>query len=163
MSLRNFATRHYSPCFRRMGAALALGACAALGAPSALAEKPAFYTGVFSSQAVGGYDAVSFFSGEPVKGDKAFTFKHEGAEFRFASQENLDAFKADPAAYAPQYGGYCAWAVSQGYTAKGDPRHWRVVDGKLYLNYNAKVQKDWEADIPGFIEKADTNWPGVLN
>jgi hypothetical protein len=67
-----------------------------------------------------------------------------------------------PAAYAPQYGGYCAWAVSQGYTAKGDAQNWKVVDGKLYLNYNTSIQKKWEADVPGFIKAADTNWPDVL-
>ena len=68
-----------------------------------------------------------------------------------------------PEAYAPQYGGYCAWAVSQGYTAKGDPKYWKVVDGKLYLNYDASVQKNWEKDIPGHIANASKNWPKVLD
>ena len=69
---------------------------------------------------------------------------------------------ANPTAYAPQYGGYCAWAVAQGYTASGDPQFWKIVNGKLYLNYDGSVQAKWEKDIPGFIAKADKNWPGRL-
>ena len=72
-------------------------------------------------------------------------------------------FQAAPEKYAPQYGGYCAWAVSQNYTARGNPENFTVVDGKLYLNYNDEIQKRWEEDIPGFVAKADENWPGVLN
>ncbi|MBB35367.1 MAG: twin-arginine translocation pathway signal protein [Hirschia sp.] len=131
-------------------------------APMAVAEKAPVYTGLFSDVAVGGYDPVSYFSGMPQQGSDQFSMEYQGAEFRFASQENLDAFKLDPTAYAPQYGGYCAWAAAQGNTAKGDPRYWKIVDGKLYLNYNAKVQKDWEKNIPLFIEKADANWPDIL-
>ena len=144
-----------------------LAALALSGATMALpahAEKAPVYTGAFSKVAVEGYDAVAYFTeGKPVKGDKDFATQYNGAEFRFSSQANLDAFTADPEKYAPQYGGYCAWAVSQGYTAKGDAEHWRIVDGKLYLNYNAKVQRDWEADIPGFIQSANANWPNVLD
>lgn len=82
-----------------------------------------------------------------------------GATFRFASAANRDAFIADPEAYAPQYGGYCAWAAAQGYHAKGDARFWKIVDGKLYLNYDASVQRTWEADLADFIAAADQNWP----
>jgi YHS domain-containing protein len=122
------------------------------------------YTGTFSSLAVGGHDPVAYFKvGRPVPGVAQFSLEHKGATWRFASKENLDAFRANPAAYAPQYGGYCAWAVSQNYTASGDPRYWKIVNGKLYLNYDASVQATWEKDIPGFIAKADRNWPGVLN
>lgn len=132
-------------------------------APTAAADTDPIYTGTFSNLAVQGYDPVAYFTvGEPVKGDKDFSTAYQGAQFRFASQENLDAFLADPEAYAPQYGGYCAWAVAQGYTAKGDARRWSIVDGKLYLNYNRKVQSDWEADIPGFIQSGDQNWPVIL-
>ena len=116
-----------------------------------------------SSMAVDGYDPVAYFTdGRPVEGSDAFETEYKGATWRFASAEHRDAFIADPAKYAPQYGGYCAWAVSQGYTAKGDPQHWRIVDGRLYLNYNADVQKKWAADIPGHISAADGNWPKVL-
>ena len=129
---------------------------------SAFAKDPV-YTGIFSDLAVGGYDAVAYFEeGAPVEGSSDFEYEYEGATWRFSSEANRDAFAADPAAYAPQYGGYCAWAVSQGYTAKGNPQNWRIVDGKLYLNYNDEIQRRWEKDIPGFIEKADANWPGVL-
>ena len=84
------------------------------------------------------------------------------AEWRFASQENLDTFLQEPGKYAPQYGGYCAWAASEGYTAKGSPKHWNIHDGKLYLNYNADIKSKWEADVPGHIEKANENWPKIL-
>ena len=116
----------------------------------------------FSKVAVGGYDPVSYFAGAPIKGDAKFSATWKGAEFRFASAANLAKFKADPAAYAPQYGGYCAWAVAGGYTAKGDPLAWKVVNGKLYLNYDQNVQKRWAKDIPGNIAKGDRNWPQVL-
>lgn len=144
-------------------AALALSLAPVVLAPAAHADKDPVYTGFFSNTAVGGHDPVAYFTeGKPVKGDRAFSTTYQGAEFRFASQSNLDTFLADPEAYAPAYGGYCAWAVSQGYTAKGDPDFWKIVDGRLYLNFNRQVQTDWEQDIPGFIEKADANWPSVL-
>jgi YHS domain-containing protein len=137
---------------------------AGLGAsPVAFAEKPPVYRGLFDEAAVGGHDPVAYFTtGAPVEGKKAFEHKYKNATWRFSTAENLAAFKADPDKYAPQYGGYCAWAVSQGYTAKGDPKNWRIVGGKLYLNYNDDIQKKWEKDIPGFITKADGNWPKVL-
>jgi YHS domain-containing protein len=120
-------------------------------------------TSFFGNKAVDGYDTVAYFTeGKPVEGKKAYTHKWKDANWRFASQENLELFKADPEKYAPQYGGYCAWAVAQGSTADADPELWKIVDGKLYLNFNQDIQDKWEADIPGFIEKADKNWPGVL-
>lgn len=131
--------------------------------PAAFADKAPVYTGTFSNVAVEGHDAVAYFTdGKPVKGSKTFKTTYNGAEFRFATAENLATFEAEPAKYAPQYGGYCAWAVSQGYTAKGDADHWAIVDGKLYLNYNKKVQDTWNKDRAGFIQKADTEWPTVL-
>ena len=130
-------------------------------APAAQAEPP-IYTGVFSNIALQGHDPVAYFAeGKPVKGDEAFSTEYMGAQFRFASAANRDAFLADPQAYAPQYGGYCAWAMADGKHAKGDARHWRIVDGKLYLNYNKSIQKKWDADIPGFIERADTKWSDI--
>ena len=138
-------------------------ACAVALSSAAMAKTDPVYTGVFSNQAVSGYDVVAYFTeGKPVKGDRSFATEYNGAQWRFSSADNLAKFEANPEAYAPQYGGYCAWAVSQGYTASGDPDNWRVVDGKLYLNYNDKVQKTWEADIPGFVRLADGNWPTIL-
>ncbi|EDP66904.1 YHS domain protein [alpha proteobacterium BAL199] len=126
------------------------------------AEAPV-YTGFLSSLAVNGYDPVAYFTeGKPVEGSSNFKSSYQGATWYFASAANKAAFDAEPAKYAPQYGGYCAWAVSQGYTAKGDPAHWKIVDGKLYLNYNAEVQSKWIEDIPGHIRAADGNWPKVI-
>jgi YHS domain-containing protein len=144
------------PFFAAFALAIAL---TAVPAPFAMAEPPV-YTAPFSKLAVQGHDVVSYFdAGKPVKGLAEYTVVYQGAEFRFASAAHRDAFKADPAKYAPQYGGYCAWAVSQGYHAKGDARFWKIENGKLYLNYNAKVQSDWEKDRKGFIASADEQWP----
>jgi YHS domain-containing protein len=127
------------------------------------AAKAETHTSRIGNVAVDGHDPVAYFKvGEPTKGTTQFKTTYKGAEYRFASAENLALFSAAPAKYAPQYGGYCAWAAAQGYTAPGRAAHWRIVDGKLYLNFNAKVQSDWEKDIPGFIKKANANWPGVL-
>jgi YHS domain-containing protein len=134
-----------------------------VSAPASADQAPV-YTGLLSRVAVGGYDPVAYFTdGRPVRGTQEFRLTHQGYEYRFASAEHQAAFRANPTRYLPQYGGYCAWAVSQGYTASGDPRYWRVVDGKLYLNYNAEIQTRWERDIPGFIRSADANWPDVLS
>lgn len=130
--------------------------------PAAAKENPV-YTSTFSNLAVGGYDPVAYFTeGKPVEGRSDYELEWNGATWRFSSAENLAAFKADPEAYAPRYGGYCAWAVSQGYTASTDPTAWRVVDNKLYLNYSHDIQRRWEQDIRGNIVKADANWPKVL-
>ena len=141
-----------------------LAAALAVSAPlMADAKSPEIYTGLLSSTAVGGYDPVAYFTdGKPVAGKSGITHSWKGVTWRFSSEKNRDLFKAEPAKYAPQYGGYCAWAVSQGYTAKGDPNHWKVVDGRLYLNYDANVQRNWEKDIPGHIGNANRNWPKVL-
>jgi YHS domain-containing protein len=137
-------------------------AVAMLSGP-AFARSPEIYTGILSATAVGGYDPVAYFrEGKPVQGKKEFSYTWKGVTWRFANAKNLDDFKAKPETYAPQYGGYCAWAVSQGYTAKGDPSAWSIVDGKLYLNYNADVHKTWQKDASGNIVKADANWPKVL-
>jgi YHS domain-containing protein len=140
----------------------ALGLALAAAGPAAAASPPV-YTGFLSHTAVSGYDPVAYFTtGAPMQGSKSFTAQHNGAEYRFASAANRDAFKANPARYAPQYGGYCAWAVSQGYTAPADPKVWKIVNGKLYLNYNAEVGQKWAKDVPGYIAKGDANWPKVL-
>jgi YHS domain-containing protein len=132
----------------------------ALLAPAAWAGAPE--VNLKDGAALGGYDAVSYFGGSPVQGSGDFKTSWKDAEWRFASQANLDAFKASPEKYAPQYGGYCAYAVSKGATAPGDPTVYSVVEGKLYLNLSSSVQKLWAKDIPGHIKAADGNWPGVL-
>lgn len=145
--------------------ALAAGVAVALFGWTAIAHAKTdpIYTGILNNQALSGYDAVAYFTdGKPVKGSTTFKTTYKGAEFRFSSAANLAKFKANPAAYAPQYGGYCAWAVSQGYTASGDPTVWKIVGGKLYLNYNREIGQKWEKDIPGHIRSANRNWPKLL-
>ena len=132
------------------------------GTSQAAATDP-ISTGLFDNVAVKGYDAVAYFkAGAPTKGSKDFTHTWQGAEWRFASAAHRDLFVADPEAYAPQFGGYCAWAVSQGYTAGIDPTAWKIVDGKLYLNYSKNVQAKWEKDVPGHIRAAEGHWPKLL-
>lgn len=110
--------------------------------------------------AVKGYDVVAYFEeGAPKQGSAEFTHQWRGAEWRFASAAHRDLFAADPERYAPQYGGYCAYAMAWGGTADIDPRVWKIVDGKLYLNMSRHVQRLWEKDVPGNVEKADINWP----
>lgn len=129
----------------------------------AFAGKEPVYTARFSDLAVEGYDVTSFFEGTPVRGSAQFEHEHLGAVWRFTSAANRQKFIDDPEKYSPQYGGYCAWAAAQGYTAKGDPEHYSVVDGKLYLNFNASVHKRWLGDVPGFIQAANDNWPALLD
>jgi len=109
--------------------------------------------------AVRGYDAVAYFAVQnAIKGNPQFEYAWNGAKWLFSSAENLEKFKADPAAYAPQFGGYCAYAVSHGHTADGDPLAWKVVDGRLYLNYSPEVKQMWEKEQGKFIKDGETNW-----
>jgi YHS domain-containing protein len=147
---------------RALAAAFAIVLPVSLPAHTALAAQAPVYTPPLSKLALEGYDPVSYFAGQPAKGDARFSATHQGVQYRFASAQNLARFQADPDAFLPQYGGYCAWAVAGNYTAKGDPLAWKVVNGKLYLNYDLNVQKRWAADIPGNIAKGDHNWPQVL-
>lgn len=112
--------------------------------------------------AASGYDPVSYFSGrQPVKGQAGITARHDGVTYQFASAENRDRFLANPGKFAPQYGGYCAFGVSRGYKVGVDPLAFKVVDGKLYLNYSRQVQRQWNRDVPGHIARADSNWPDL--
>lgn len=127
----------------------------------ALAKEPV-YQGLLGV-AIEGTDPVAYFTeGRPVAGKREISFDWNGATWRFASEENKAKFAADPERFAPQYGGYCAWAVSEGYTAPTTPEAWNIVDGKLYLNYSKPVQAQWQDDIPGHIASANANWPKVL-
>jgi YHS domain-containing protein len=135
--------------------------CVVLMTSTLRAEKPVNTT--FTGVAIKGYDPVAYFTeSKPVKGSADLVHEWNGAEWRFASAANRDLFKADPVKYAPQFGGYCAWAVSRGYTAGIDPDAWKIVDGLLYLNYNAKVQSQWSENIPDNIAKGRENWPKIL-
>lgn len=127
-----------------------------LTALPAAAVDEVFQTG---EGALRGYDTVAYHTvGAPVKGRAEFSHDWNGATWRFASAANRDAFVADPANYAPQYGGYCSYGASRGYKVGTDPAAFAVVDGRLYLNYNLPVQATWNKDRPGYIAQADRNW-----
>lgn len=113
--------------------------------------------------AIKGYDPVAYFTdAKPVKGSSDFELEWMDATWRFASAAHRDAFTKDPHKYAPQYGGYCAYGVSKGYAVGIEPEAWHIENGKLYLNYNLEVRTMWLKDIPGYVKKADENWPEVL-
>lgn len=115
------------------------------------------------SHALNGYDPVAYFTeGKPVIGDEAHVSMYRGAPFRFASAEHKALFDEDPSRYVPRFGGYCAYAVSQGSTSSGDPLVWTIHEGRLYLNLDEKTQKIWLGNRDEFIEQAERNWPAVL-
>lgn len=121
-------------------------------------------TGFFGSTAIKGYDAVAYHTEQkPVKGRKKHAYEWMNAKWLFATEANRTAFAANPEKYAPQYGGYCAYAVSQGYTAGIDPEAFYLLGGKLYLNYSPDIQKQWLENRDQFIKDADKNWPEVLD
>lgn len=148
------------PSRRDVLALIATASAVTLVAPMASAKEKWFIDGGY---AIRGYDPVAYFTAAaPVLGDDAFTSAYDGATFRFASAENKALFDGAPAKYAPQFGGYCAYAVSKGGTAPTQPDAWTVYEDKLYLNFNTSVREIWSEDIPGNIAKATANWPGVL-
>lgn len=123
------------------------------------------YTSYFSDKALKGYDTVAYFTeNKPVIGDSKFVSEYKGANWYFSSAENLALFEQNPEKSAPQYGGYCAWAVAEKRAfAPADPHQWAVVNGKLYLNYDADIKSKWDKDPSGFIEKADKVWPKLIS
>lgn len=143
---------------------LLVSGAAALVAQRAFAKEPYWYKN--DDYAADGADVVAYFGLEAgengLRGSDDFVTEWDGAKWRFASAENKAAFEANPDKYAPQFGGYCSYAVSQGYTAHGDRNAWTVHNGKLYLNYNKSVRRRWSGDIPGNVAKGDANWPKVL-
>ena len=110
-----------------------------------------------------GYDVVSYFTdGKPVAGSDRFESVHGGVTWRFASKAHRDTFAANPEKYAPQYGGFCSWGAANGKLFDVDPVNgWTIVDGKLYLNFNADLNKTFTDDSAKFISKADKNWPNL--
>lgn len=132
-------------------------------APAVAAEPAPPVHATVQGIAIGGYDTVAYFTeGRPVLGSAEFEHRWNGATWRFASAAARDRFAANPEAYAPRFGGYCAWAVSQNYIAPGDPNVWRIVDGRLYFNFNERARELWEADSAGAIARGNANWPSVL-
>lgn len=128
----------------------------------AWAMDPTF-TALFSDKAIRGYDTVAYFvEGRAVKGDGQFSTEYQQAVWLFSSQQNLDLFVSDPQKYAPQYGGYCAYAVAQNTTASVQPELFTIHDGKLYLNYSPSINRKWLLDKERYITDADRNWPELL-
>ena len=139
-------------------ASAALSVALATSALAAGVDINASNTGL----ALQGYDPVAYFTeGQPMEGNWQITTVHDYAVYRFATEEHKAAFEADPEAYLPQYGGFCAFGAAMGFKFDGDPEHWRVVDGELFLNISQDIQDRWVQDIPGYIEKADTNWATI--
>ena len=109
--------------------------------------------------AIKGYDTVAYFkAGKALKGNESFTVQWHNLTWYFQTSENRDLFKSSPEKYAPQYDGYCAWALTEARKAVTDPEVWKIVDGKLYLNCSQEAYEKWSRDIPGNIKKADRNW-----
>ena len=132
----------------------------ALAAP-VRADSPVWFTS--HGAAIDGYDTVAYFTaGKPVPGRAGIEVEWKGAIWRFASRGNRERFEANPRAFAPQYGGYCAYAVSRGHLASTDPQAWKIVDGKLYLTHSPAVLAMWSRDIAGNLARSEANWPGVL-
>ena len=118
----------------------------------------------YSNVAVGGYDVVSYHTeGKAVRGTGWHVAVHDGTTYLFASKQNRKQFVSSPQKYLPEYGGFCAYGAAVGKKFYADPTIWKIVDGKLYLNLDAEIQKKWVDDIPGNIKKADANWPGLHN
>ena len=116
-----------------------------------------------SMPGINGYDPVAYFTeGKPVKGNGWNVTEHDGVIYMFANKKNRKKFEADPQMYLPAYGGYCAYGVAVGKKFEIDPEAWKIESGKLYLNLDAEIQKKWLKDIPGYIQKANANWPDIL-
>lgn len=154
----------------RMGRrlAIAIGLASVFASTAALAAPPinTLKNGLFGGRtdtAINGYDTVAYFTaGKPVKGQDTLAHDWMGAKWKFASQGNLDLFKASPEKYAPQYGGYCAYGVSQDNLVSVEPDKFKVIDGKLYLNYDADVQATWLKDPASYIKTADAKFQALL-
>lgn len=120
---------------------------------------------VFSTSkgAIGGYDVVAIFCEQKVTmGKKEFSFKWKDAIWYFSTEENKKVFESNPEKYAPQFGGYCAYGVSQNHKSPTEIDTWTMVDGKLYFNYNKEVKQLWLKDQANLIQLANQNWP-MLN
>ncbi len=133
----------------------------ALTGPALAASAPVYNE---NGIAWDGYDPVAYFTkGAPTPGMGKFTTDYKGAKVLFSSVENRDMFVAAPATYAPQFGGYCAYAASKGYVAPTVPEAWTVYDDKLYLNFSLRARELWLQDVPGNVAKGNANWPGILS
>ena len=148
-----------------MAAMVSTAALGAAAAPAHAADEINVVPGLSiagAPLALHGYDPVAYVTeGQPARGSDKLVHVHEGAAYRFSKQAHLDTFKQDPARYAPQFGGFCAFGVSVGKKFDGDPRLWKVENGKLYLNLNEEIYANFLEDVDGNINKADRKWPGI--
>jgi YHS domain-containing protein len=146
--------------FKTLLSSVALSVAMATSALAAGVELNASSTGL----ALQGYDPVAYFTdGAPAKGSYKITTLFNDATYRFASEENKAQFEANPEAYLPAYGGYCAFGAAMGFKFDGDPTYWKIVDNQLYLNLSQDIQARWEGDIPGFVQSANTNWEDIAD
>ncbi len=135
---------------------------AALAAAPGFAQAAGASAFTHSTPGVSGYDVVSYQTGEkPLRGNGNHIAVHEGVTYLFVNEANRKAFERDPERYVPAFGGYCAYGVSVGKKFVGDPDVWRVVDGRLYLNLDTSIQQTWAKDVPGNIDKANTQWSAI--
>lgn len=149
---------------RLLAAAAAVMALAAAPTVShAVKNTGGEYNTLHAGLGAKGYDVVSYFTDKrAVQGSDKYTASHGGVTWQFASAEHRDAFNANPAKYAPQYGGFCSWGVAQGKLFDVDPVNgWTVSDGKLYLNFNGDINTTFARDTQGFVNKAEKNWPSL--
>lgn len=110
-----------------------------------------------------GYDPVAYFTqNQPVKGDPQFVSTYNGVRYQFASAANKATFDGSPAKYEPQFGGFCAYAASEGHTAKIEPDAFEILNGRLLLQYDRDVRDLFNKDPQGRLKKADANWPGIV-
>ena len=122
-------------------------------------KSPVFET---NGIAVNGYDVVAFFTdSKPVKGTKDYAYEWNGVSWLFSTKQHLNQFSKNPEKYAPQFGGYCAYGMSEGHKAPTQVDTWTIIDGKLYFNYNSDVKELWKKDTAEKIKKAEENWPAL--
>jgi YHS domain-containing protein len=141
---------------------LAVGLLSMFVAGAALADSPIAAVNTEHGLAVKGYDPVAYFTtGKPTPGLAQFSTTYKGATYRFTSAENRDRFIATPEKFVPQYGGYCAYAISLNKIADIDPEEWAIIKDKLYLNNGFLAQTLWSLDKSGNIARGDQNWPLV--
>lgn len=140
-----------------------LGLVAVFFAFAAAAQTKTLLNADKNGLALQGYDPVAFFTDhKPTKGRPELGLRHEGALYYFASKENRDAFKSDPAKYEPAFGGYCAYGVSRNKLVEIDVEAFQIVDGQLLLQYSKGVRDDFNKDTQGNLVKAKANWPALV-
>ncbi len=141
----------------------AIAVFSTVGVAHAVKQTGGEYNSMYAGQGAKGYDVVAYFTdGKAVQGNREFEAVYGGVSWKFASAEHRDLFKADPAKYAPQYGGFCAWGVAQGKLFDVDPVNgWKIVDNKLYMNFNDQILATWNEDISGNLAKSEANWPAL--